>query len=257
MNRAAAAHKGPAPGGPSVPAQSQIQGEAGGVAQQYAAAIARMLAEIDALTKENAQLAAEAKQEMKQMQPPQELTTRELLDLDIEVLRERTAAAVQRKRFMEERNEELLSRIQTLQNELIKHNEVESKIISLAKASAAQAAVQKALEAQLLSAAVLKATCKRNESAILQLEKMLEVQARRGTAAPTVCIYAVRVCVCACMFVSCQRSSSLRLTADDARDMSQARSTRCCKKRSRPCNQHCKQPMRRETWVRSTSCRPG
>lgn len=152
------------------------------MAQQYAAAIARMLAEIDILTKENTQLAAEAKSEMLQLQAPRALTTRELLDMDPDILRERTGQVVQKRRMLEERNKQLLARIQLLQTELIQQNELEGRLQQLASASAAQAAVQKALENQLLSAAVLKAACKRNESAINQLEKMLEVQSRRNTS---------------------------------------------------------------------------
>eukprot|EP00047_Mylnosiga_fluctuans_P024008 m.150904 g.150904 ORF g.150904 m.150904 type:complete len:332 (+) comp9750_c0_seq3:1077-2072(+) len=148
-------------------------------AAQYQAAIERMLAEKADIAAQNAALSAEIKASENMLAPPKMLTTKELFEMSNPSLAELCASLLRKHRFIEERNRELLERIQSLQNQLIRQNETEAQIFQLRKAAAAQSAVQRSLEGQLIDAAMLKTACRRQERAIAELERLVADNATR------------------------------------------------------------------------------
>ncbi len=117
------------------------------------------------------------------------MEARELYSADRDTVLTAHVGLLQRRKLYQTRNAEAQDRIKYLQNELIRANEVERKVVKLDHAMVAQHAFVEQLKQQILQGTAAKYTCKRQERAVQQLERMIEQQAKSssndGAAAPT------------------------------------------------------------------------
>eukprot|EP00050_Salpingoeca_kvevrii_P000005 m.139812 g.139812 ORF g.139812 m.139812 type:complete len:321 (+) comp10000_c0_seq4:1721-2683(+) len=102
------------------------------------------------------------------------LSPDELLSAPRESILISRVSLLQRHKLYVQRNKDQLARIQQLQNDLIKKNELDIKVLKLKHAYSAQLAFKKKLEDEVALSTVYKIACKRQERAISRFEKMMD-----------------------------------------------------------------------------------
>eukprot|EP00051_Salpingoeca_urceolata_P006537 m.86370 g.86370 ORF g.86370 m.86370 type:complete len:346 (+) comp14873_c2_seq2:187-1224(+) len=110
------------------------------------------------------------------------LNQQQLLQAEHPTLLRHHVGLLQRHKLCVTRNAELLQRIQALQNQLIKKQGAQVKVLELQRAREAQQAFRRTVRATLNDGAFFKAACKRQERGVRQLEQLAKQAAQaRGT----------------------------------------------------------------------------